>query len=436
MLKTFCDINIDVKNESIIGNASYYLENLEQKSKDMTIAINPGYNITSVKINGKSVSFKDTKETENNEKFIKIDLPEDKKLFMDIIYSGKIRQNRILQFKYTLSESNIISDDYISLAGCALIPSPIVHSGGSDGEENTISGHITLPANLKVIAAGSKAVKVSENSQKHLASWSFLGKEKEVVLAGKYECKEIDAGGINVEFYYSPKQKAVIDKIGAVQIIKESMDYFTDKYGKLGYSKDIPLNIVINAGVGGGNAIKNICNISEDTFEKDGFFNPSKIENGLNGNSVETLVHEICHQWWGINVKLPVEIQSSWSPEGITVYSTYKFLQYKYGAKYAYTADVKHWKEGLESLKRNFYYRNPSYMDVIPEKYLFNVLASLNSTRSYSLVPLQIYKAEQIVGEKKFESILAKLFRRYKANLSYDDFLRECGLAKEEISVE
>jgi hypothetical protein len=51
-------------------------------------------------------------------------------------------------------------------------------------------------------------------------------------------------------------------------------------------------------------------------------------------------------------------------------------------------------------------------------------------------MPLQICKAEHVLGEKKFQFILKKIFRRYKNNLCYDDFLRECGLTKEAISVE
>jgi hypothetical protein len=51
-------------------------------------------------------------------------------------------------------------------------------------------------------------------------------------------------------------------------------------------------------------------------------------------------------------------------------------------------------------------------------------------------MPLMINKAEQILGESRFSAIMSKLFRRYKAKLTYDDFLRECKLTKEAISVD
>ena len=90
----------------------------------------------------------------------------------------------------------------------------------------------------------------------------------------------------------------------------------------------------------------------------------------------------------------------------------------------------------MRRMKRSFYYRNPEYLDVIPLTYQYFVVSDFNATVLYNQMPLEILQAEEILGEEQFQSVLKKIFRRYKNELTLENFLDECRLTREMISNE
>lgn len=80
---------------------------------------------------------------------------------------------------------------------------------------------------------------------------------------------------------------------------------------------------------------------------------------------------------------------------------------------------------------------NPQYLEKLPENYVFNILSPNSMRLLYNKMPLQILKAEEILGQDKFEAILKDLYNKYKYNiLKYDDFLKACNLTGEELNFE
>ncbi|MNI50834.1 hypothetical protein D3C73_1055230 [compost metagenome] len=112
---------------------------------------------------------------------------------------------------------------------------------------------------------------------------------------------------------------------------------------------------------------------------------------------MEVLVHEICHQWWGINTLIVQDGQSAWGPEGITNYSTYLFFKNKYGEEYGKRM-IEDWQEGYDSMQNSFYMKNPEYLNRLSEEDISTNLSPQTGITMYNMMPLQLLKAEELVG--------------------------------------
>lgn len=145
----------------------------------------------------------------------------------------------------------------------------------------------------------------------------------------------------------------------------------------------------------------------ESNFTKEALNDPRK-----GANATEILAHEIVHQWWGIGRYMMDTTNQDWSSEGFTVYATYRMFKEQHGDEYAQKYYVDYWRQTLENSNNHFYVRNPEYMALLPEKYIAALQAQIWDARVYNKVPLQILKAEKLVGgEDKMDEILAGLFR-------------------------
>ena len=70
----------------------------------------------------------------------------------------------------------------------------------------------------------------------------------------------------------------------------------------------------------------------------------------------EVMLHELAHQWWGLaNMFDNSDETSSWSAEGLTVYTTYRIVKELYGEDYARENYVQKWQIEAEDYYLNFY---------------------------------------------------------------------------------
>ena len=84
--------------------------------------------------------------------------------------------------------------------------------------------------------------------------------------------------------------------------------------------------------------------------------------------------------------------------------------------------------------------RHPEYLEILPEEERLRISNSLSGVRQYSEMPLKLLKAEQLVGgEEAMDQILHELFNRevdpMYPYLTYDEFLRACGLTEEALNL-
>ncbi len=425
---THLTLEVDTARAEVWSKGRYLLRNTSGVAQEVTFSIQPGHTIRSLRINGAPAGYEDLHVTQYNGRMMKFNLPAEAENTLEIELGGRIEGDRLLQNTLGLE---VIGDEYVYLAGNALGADLYVDARG-----NVTSGQVTLPAHLALIVQGPQNEQIGEDAGRGTKTWGFhtSGRGPLTLIAGSYQMQKISAGGIQIEFYYHPKHAETVRKIRADEVIREAIDYFTATFGPLDY-KNVPLKIVeAPVLMMGGIAAGNISFIGESILMPSSFARSDAATGRSAG--VEVLVHEICHQWWGIGVYFPFTEGGAWSSEGLTVYSTYKFMKYKYGEAFANENGPRSWNANMEMLRRSFYYRQPQYLDVVPSGFLFDILSTNNMIVIYDKMALMIQKAETTLGEEKFARVLAKLFRRYKNGLSYEVFLFNCGLSEAEVSVD
>lgn len=156
-------------------------------------------------------------------------------------------------------------------------------------------------------------------------------------------------------------------------------------------------------------------------------------------SATEVFIHEMIHQWWG-GLGLSCTNEELWSPEGLTVYSTYRLVKEKYGALYAQQYYVDAWKKSVDGQNRSFYNRHPEYLALLPELYQSQIASANRGINRYQRMPLMILKAEELVGgEEQMDEILRRMYAdqdQYENGFGFEDFLRYCNLTEEDLNLE
>ena len=248
--------------------------------------------------------------------------------------------------------------------------------------------------------------------------------------------KEIQAGGITIEFYYGRKHQAVMEAAGAADAVRTVVDYCTGHYGELSFLAGDRLRLIQSRVSGGGYAANGASLLDEADFTA-----KNLNDAGKGAASGEVMIHELVHQWWGLgNMFDPSDASGAWSAEGLTVYTTYRIVKELYGGEYALENYVKKWQEAVDDYEQNFYVRHPEYLEMLPAEKRLEITNRLSYVRKYCEMPLKILKAEQLVGgEAAMDRILNGLFNREPdpayPYLSYQEFLDACGLTEEELNL-
>ncbi|MDR0497403.1 MAG: hypothetical protein LBH42_07300, partial [Treponema sp.] len=335
-----------------------------------------------------------------------------------------------------------ITKDHVSLHNGASVPFPV---GLSRTENTTVEMELTLPGKLQPIVNHKMMTSFTEN-----ANGTKTWKEKILddrpnsfsvwMTAADYKTDTFNAGGMDIDFIYSRKYESIMNEFNIIGALIDVYDYCTKHLGKLSWASEHNLMMLQRSEVnGGGNAGEGWVEWGEYIFT------PITLSDPLKGASAaEVFVHEIVHQWWGglgVFCGSPWDPENRlWSEEGLTVYTTYRLMKDKYGEEYAKKYYIDVWQAEVDIQKRGFYYRNPEYLDKLPERYRFELSSKFLNTNHYCRMPLMILKAEQLVGgEEKMDEILREVQEEYAATgnvFSYQDFLDYCGLKAEDLLLE
>lgn len=423
----------DTEAGTVSGRAAYQFQNTSGEEQTVDFGINPGYTISSVKANGEEVPFSVSSYQEYNEAMLEATIPAGEQVELVVEYSGFPRENSNTS---VLQGSVEISKTYLCLQNADLSPRLINVMPDEGMYPTTIE--ITLPSSMTVIPFGSsKAESLGENEDGTI-TWQYEDNGTGGILyAGDYVMENIEAAGMEIEFYYGRKHQSVMEAAGAVEAVKAVAEYCTEHYGSLSFTNGGTLKLVQSRVSGGGYATDGASLLDEADFTA------SNLGNGSKGAAAgEVMIHELVHQWWGLgNMFDTSDSTSVWSAEGLTVYTTYRIVKELYGESYAQEHYVDQWQQAVDDYYQDFYVRHPEYLEMLPEDQQLEITGNLSYVRQYCEMPLKILKAEQLAGgEEAMDQILKGLFNRELdpayPYLTYQEFLDACGLTEEELNLD
>lgn len=423
----------DTEAGTVSGRAAYQFQNTSGKEQTVDFGINPGYTVFSVEANGEKVPFSVSSYQEYNEAMLEATIPAGEQVELVVEYSGFPRENSNTS---VLQGSVEISKTYLCLQNADLSPRLINVMPDEGMYPTTIE--ITLPSSMTVIPFGSsKAESLGENEDGTI-TWQYEDNGTGGILyAGDYVMENIEAAGMEIEFYYGRKHQSVMEAAGAVEAVKAVAEYCTEHYGSLSFTNGGTLKLVQSRVSGGGYATDGASLLDEADFTA------SNLGNGSKGAVAgEVMIHELVHQWWGLgNMFDTSDSTSVWSAEGLTVYTTYRIVKELYGESYAQEHYIDQWQQAVDDYYQDFYVRHPEYLEMLPEDQQLEITGNLSYVRQYCEMPLKILKAEQLAGgEEAMDQILKGLFNRELdpayPYLTYQEFLDACGLTEEELNLD
>ncbi|KAF5418191.1 MAG: hypothetical protein C5S45_09480 [Candidatus Methanocomedens sp.] len=439
LIRVFPDVLFFPEDERLSARVLYEFEK-EPGTEYIDFITNPGLHINAVAVNGTGekiagmgslpASFAKIKGTDR----IRVEVPaKARNVMIDMSYAGKIKYSSPVSFRGYISEESI----YL-LEESHWIFEPLTASKGMI----EIVGSVTAPDDLVVVVPGNLTGVLEEQGRRTLKYSALSNSFSPGVFAGDYEVKKMQAGSTEVEFYYSPKHRAYIETLEIENHICNIVAYYEKNIGSYPY-QEYPLKIVeTSIYKPGGHSTLNIVTVSEYVFnremdqevkERSDSFSPDPTS--YKGHTfildIDLLAHEIAHQWWGTGVR--VEEDSPWSSEGLVCYMAYKYVTEKFGSDIS-AVIPQMWRKRVNSLENSYYYTNPKMLENLPEKQRQRYELQTLKTELYGQMPLQLMRAEELLGEDLFFARLSEIYAEYRfKSLSYEEFLSSVELSEDDL---
>jgi hypothetical protein len=439
LIRVFSDVRFFPGDERLSARVLYEFEK-EPGTEYIDFITNPGLHINAVAVNRAEeeiagmgplpASFAKIKGTDR----IRVEVPaKARNVTVDMSYAGKIIYPSAVSFPGYISEESI----YL-LEQSHWIFEPLTASK----EMIEIAGSVTAPDDLVVVVPGKQTGVLEEHGRRTLKYSVLSNGFSPGVFAGDYEVKKMRAGSTEVEFYYSPKHRAYIETLKIENHIQNIVTYYEKNIGSYPY-QEYPLKIVeTSIYKPGGHSTLNIVTVSEHVFNRemdrevkersDSFSpDPTSLKGITFVHDIDLLAHEIAHQWWGTGVR--VEEDSPWSSEGFACYMPYKYITEEFGpGTSAYIPAM--WKGGANSLENSYYYTNPEMLENLPEKQRQRYEQQTLKAELYCQMPLQLMRAEELLGEDLFFARLSEIYAEYRfKSLSYEEFLSSVELSEDDL---
>ena len=428
----------DVRFNTLLGTlkGELNMDLTDVVRREILFEIRSGIKVKSVTLDGKKLEHSIEYYSEDNNKLnlgvkkLIVKNPDRKTGRLTIVYGGypAISNSLYRTTGYTFCDS--VGRAYIKLDDVCVAPQA---PGLASVKEPVV--RINVPADHCPTSWGKALKKTVENEDGSIC----------------WECREyvpIIESGVNntdgvdgvTEFLYAKKYEKTVRDNKLDESIKDVMGYCDEHYGELKFAEGaegIRIQQISND-YGGGGAGEGYVYMDENFLSPDTLTDDNK-----GGNKNETFMHEIIHLYWG-DMGCAVSDDGLWSAEGLDVYTTYRIVKEKYGELYAKKYYVDKWTEEVRHQNRNFYFRHPEYIDILPESYQAAIKNSVGSINKYSRMPLMLLKAEEkLGGEEAMDEVLRQLYENGSFNQwdgsegqTMQDFLDIAGLTKEDIEID
>jgi len=416
------DVTPNVRRNRLYGRVVYTI-NGNSYAGSRRMNINSGYQIHSMTLDGESIAFTDLCNDMFVARQIEFALPvRDGKMELVVEYGG---MPMMWGFTHSVFSGADISRRNIELLNYSVIP--FIGAHGAD-----INVNVVLPDNFTLLMMRGDITHTVDNHD-GTKTWSITDTNDNIgFFASEYVRRVVAADEITVTLYHHAAFTRLLEANYIDQVLAEVFNFCTARFGPLHYIGDGELRLVqSSAFMMGGFAGDGQSVMGETAFSIYSLTDPWKGASGM-----EILAHEIIHQWWGLNRMFwPENEDPEWSAEGLTVYTTYRLFKEKHGEEFARINYVDVWQSAVDSMNRNFFRRNPEYLDIMPEAFQARLRVHERQVLMYSLMPLKIRRAEQIVGcTETFDAILYKLSNTNNfMPLTYQEFLDAVGLTREDL---
>jgi hypothetical protein len=226
-----------------------------------------------------------------------------------------------------------------------------------------------------------------------------------IISSSDFKVKSQSIDGTKVNSYYLPGQEPGGTK--GLDVGVKSVQVYNDQFGQYPYSEldiiDAPMR---NAG---GVEFPGIVLIES-----------SRYDNPDNPVFINTVAHEVAHQWWYNLVGNDV-IEEPWLDEGLTTYSAGIYYEEAYGSE-GYQGITAYWQQSYDKVaqsgKDEAVTRSLTYFENSPDPGLYGPVV-------YSKGALFFYNLRQEIGERAFFSALQAYYQQFQYKIAIgDDLLR------------
>jgi hypothetical protein len=126
---------------------------------------------------------------------------------------------------------------------------------------------------------------------------------------------------------------------------------------------------------------------------------------------LNTLAHELGHQWWGSGVA--IDDSGAWSSEGLTEYVAYQYLAARFPPQITHNIPDS-WRGSAAQRKNAYWRKDPAALERIRPALREKLLLGEAKGLAYNTLPVRLLEAEERLGKETVWTRLAEVFRQYR----------------------
>ncbi len=219
-----------------------------------------------------------------------------------------------------------------------------------------------------------------------------------IISSSDFNVKSQSIDGTKVNSYYLPGQEP--GGTQGLEVGVKSVQVYNDQFGHYPYTE---LDII-------GAPMRNAGGVE---FPGIVLIESSRYDNPDNPVFLNTVAHEVAHQWWYNMVGNDV-IEEPWLDEGLTTYSSGVYFEEAYGSE-GYQGIASYWQQTYDNVAQagqdDQVTRSLTYFENSPDPGLYGTVV-------YSKGALFFYNLRQEIGDRAFFSALQAYYQQFQYKIA------------------
>ena len=281
---------------------------------------------------------------------------------------------------------------------------------------------INLPKNLTLLIPGTEVKEIAPTAEGY-RTYAFTDIHGEGILyyyiyAGDYCMETTNVGDLEIQFLYFENKEKIMKKIGAIDVIKDAVAYFTDLYGPLELKGNPLIVAETEIDLADSWQLGNLCGIAESAIVSSLYQADPEDPNASRSAGLQSLVEAIAQQWWDLSgYGAIIELDWDYNLEDAFVnYSTYLYIKHLYGEVYADKALKESWYQIAKFQQNEFYRCNKQYISVLPLEDAIEIYLPYQAQEEERecVVTAALFHAEELIGEEALIEALKESYNESK----------------------